>query len=121
VEWGTPDMATIDWSGDLMVDESDNYVSVKIPISGATSRWVRTFKMVPRAKDFRINVLDESAGRVVVEVRVPSDSSPESLHDTLDALIQLVSEANETEAHQASASAGLASAARDWWRQQRSG
>jgi hypothetical protein len=121
VERGIRFMATIDWSGDLVVDESGDYVTVKVPVSGATTRWVRTFKTVPRASAFRINVVDEggAADRVVVEVRVPSDCSPESLHDTLDGLIQLVGQANEAEAHQASASAGLESAARDWWRRQR--
>jgi hypothetical protein len=112
-------MAAIDWSSELLIDESDDSrVTVKVPVSGMTSRWVRTFKTALRTNDFRISVTDGSESGTV-EIRVPSDCSPESLQDSLDGLTQLISEANEAEAAQASASAGLASAAREWWSRQR--
>lgn len=111
-------MAAIDWSSELLIDESDTTVTVKVPVSGMTSRWVRTFKTALRTHDFRISVTDGSESGTV-EIRVPSDCSPESLQDSLDGLTQLISEANEAEAAQASASADLTSAAREWWSRQR--
>ena len=111
-------MADIDWSSELLIDESDTTVTVKVPVSGMTSRWVRTFKTALRTNDFRISVTDGSESGTV-EIRVPSDCSPESLQDSLDGLTQLITEANAAEAAQASASAGLASAAREWWSRQR--
>jgi hypothetical protein len=115
---GDPLMAAIDWSSELMIDEGDTTVTIKVPVSAMTSRWVRTFKTALPTNDFRISVTDGSESGTV-ELRAPSDCTPESLQDSLDGLTQLISEANDAEAAQAAASAGVASAAREWWSRQR--
>ena len=112
-------MADIDWSSELLIDESDTTVTVKVPVSGMTSRWVRTFKTALRTNDFRIRSVTDGSESGTVEIRVPSDLQSGVAAGLQDGLTQLIIEANAAEAAQASASAGLASAAREWWSRQR--